>query len=314
MHPPWLSGHDLERPEVVARAVDALESTLRALSTGALDAPQRTLLITGSTLPSRQMLVGSVAWPERDIATVKVTTLTPANLDAGLDLIQGLVIVMDLLTGRPRALIEGGALTGLRTGALAALAARHLSPAPEPVLALVGAGVQARWALRALLGELQVRGLRLASRGAARRDALARWVAPYLGPGQSLEVCDRIEQAVEGADIVCTATSIDGPGPVIEAAWIQGNPLCIALGGANETACEFDPRLVVRFQTIVDDLGAALAEAGELRTANLPANSIAVLADVISGRVRVDTARPRLFRAVGMAAQDLAGALAAMDL
>lgn len=308
----WIAGADLERPETVARTVDSLEAMFRALPSGALTVPARTLLITGDEPPQRQMLVGAAAWPARGVASVKVTTLTPANPEAGRELIQGLVVVMDLATGQPVALIEGGPLTGLRTGALAGLAARHLAGDGGGALAMIGAGVQARCALRALLQEARFDTLRLASRGAARRDALAQWVAPQLGAGQRLEICESVEQAVAGAGMICSATSIDVPGPVIRAEWMAGAPLCIALGGANEDACEFDPAWAARAQVIVEDRAAALEDAGELRAAALPPDALATISEILNGAVRPDLTRPRLFRSVGHAAEDLAGAVAAL--
>jgi ornithine cyclodeaminase len=211
MELPWLNNAELERSDVMVRAVDALEAMFRALPSGALITPERTLVITDDGPPQRQMLTGAASWNARGLASVKLTTLTPNNLKEGRALIQGLVVAVDLVTGQPKALIGGGALTGLRTGALAGLAARHLAVEGDGILAMVGAGVQARWALLALLAEARFRTLRLASRGTARRDALAEWVAPRLTEGQRLEICESVEAAVAGADIVCTATSIDKP-------------------------------------------------------------------------------------------------------
>lgn len=310
---PYLTAADLERPDTMARAIDALEAMFLAAAEGALACPDRTLIVTDDGPPQRQMLTGVAAWNTRDVATVKVTTLTPANPAEGRSLIQGIVIVMELSTGLPVALIEGGALTGLRTGALAGLAARRLVPLEVETLAMIGAGVQARWALLALLGTVRFRTLRLASRGAARLNSLADWVRPRLTPGQHLETSHMLQDAVKGAGIICTATSTDRPACLIPHGWLAPSPLCIALGGANEDACEFDPETAAAAQITVEDRAAALADAGELRAAqaagHIASSDLIPVADILSGAVPPDLQRPRLFRSVGLAAEDLAAAM-----
>lgn len=312
MHLPWLETRDLEQAGVMRRAIDAQAEVLCAAALGAVRAPGRTLLITDAGPPQRQMMTGISAWPERHLAAVKVTTLTPGNPAAGRALIQGLVVVMNLETGAPQLLVEGGALTGLRTGAMAGLAARHLAPSTD-VLAIVGAGVQAQWSLLALMQETEFRVVRIASRGQARLEALAEWLRSRLRANQEVVIAESIKSAVEGAALVCCATSVDHPRPVVDAAWLGADTVCIALGGANETACEIDPQWVRHAQIFVEDRSQALQEAGEIRALGLGPGDLHLLSDIVSGAAPAPMRGRRLFRSVGSAALDLAGVLAVIS-
>ncbi len=80
---------------------------------------------------------------------VKVVSLFPHNPDRGLAFIQAAVLVLDAETGRPVALIEGSALTAIRTGAAGGAAIDLLARPQSRVLAVFGAGVQGRSQLEA---------------------------------------------------------------------------------------------------------------------------------------------------------------------
>ena len=294
------------------RAVDALEALFPAVRKGEISAPDRTLLMTNKAEPHRQLMTGTASWNARDIACVKVTTLTPDNPADGRELINGAVIVLDLKSGTPKLMVEGGALTGLRTGAVAGLAVRHLS-GPVKQLALIGAGVQARWAALSLMQEAEFETLHLASRGAKRRDALADWISARSRPGQSIKVFESARAAVEGCDLVCTATSAHDAGPVLHRAWLSRSALCVALGGANETACEIDPAWAAQATLYVEDRREALSEAGEIRALGVAPEQLTEIADTIEGRSAPCLEGPRLFRSVGSAAMDLAGALTVLE-
>ena len=72
----------------------------------------------------------------------KILTVFPENTQRGLPAIDGLMLLCDYDTGIPQVMMDGKALTALRTGGVGGVAVRHLSPADAHTLAVIGAGVQ----------------------------------------------------------------------------------------------------------------------------------------------------------------------------
>ncbi|WP_415163035.1 hypothetical protein [Ottowia sp.] len=106
-------------------------------------------------------------------AMTKLITFTPGNAGGARPTIQGDVTVFDVATGERRLVLDGPTVTGRRTAAVSALAARRLAPNPDGPMLVVGAGVQGRAHVEAFAAVLGVRRFLIASRGAASAEALA---------------------------------------------------------------------------------------------------------------------------------------------
>ncbi|MDI7250612.1 MAG: ornithine cyclodeaminase family protein, partial [Bacillota bacterium] len=135
-----LTARDVKRALPMERAISACEEAYAACSAGEAAVPLRT------QIPVPRYEGVSVFMPAHlPVATaLKVVSVYPRNPERGLPTIMGMVVLLDATTGAPLALLEGGYLTALRTGAAAGAAARHLAPAGARVAALFGAGVQGR--------------------------------------------------------------------------------------------------------------------------------------------------------------------------
>ena len=313
---PYLSAEVLADKALMGVAIDALGPAFAALARGALQTPERTLMITGDGRPLRQLLTSPIAWAEAASAAVKITTLTPDNPRCGRALIQGLVVLFDLDSGRPRAMLEGGALTALRTGATAGLAARLLARPDAAVMAVIGAGVQARALVDAMLTVRPIGRVHVASRGAKRLTDFARWIASRWGADTEVRVHDTIDAAVAAADIICTATSTEASTPLVRRGMAPGDAFYAAIGGATEVACELDPGLLEGAAVVVETRSGATAEAGEIRAAlangTLRQEQMIELGSLITG-VTLPPDRPIVLRAVGHAVEDLAVADAVIE-
>src|SRR3954471_18621576 len=112
------------------------------LSAGRASMPNR----VGALVPERDGLLAVMPGyvPSMDVLTVKLVSLFPQNADGPLPTHQALIAVFSPETGEPLALIDGTAITALRTGAGSALSVRLLAREGARVLAIVGTGVQAR--------------------------------------------------------------------------------------------------------------------------------------------------------------------------
>ncbi|NEA06559.1 ornithine cyclodeaminase family protein, partial [Streptomyces sp. SID10116] len=126
----------IERLVPMSAAIDALEAVLVAgldpeaePDRGVVDVPGGQLLMMPSATAS--------------YAGVKVATVTPGNADRGLPRIQGLYVLLDGETHTPLALLDGIALTSLRTPAVSGVAVRKLAVPDAGRLVVFGTGPQA---------------------------------------------------------------------------------------------------------------------------------------------------------------------------
>ena len=182
----------------MAAAVDALEEAFRTEEPGS--GPLRTHVET----PAGTLLL-MPATGEAGVG-VKLVSLTPSNRDRGLPFIHASYVLFDAETQAPKAVLDGSALTALRTAAVSALATRSLSGVDAHRLVLFGAGVQARSHLDAMCAVRPVTDLVVVSRSPGPADAL---VAEGLRRGLSARRGE--PDAVGEADLVCTCTTADDP-------------------------------------------------------------------------------------------------------
>ena len=103
---------------------------------------------------------------------VKLVTLTPANPERELPFIGAVYVLFDATTQTPEAILDGAALTALRTAAVSGLATRHLANPDADRLVIFGAGVQARSHLDAMLAVRPIEHVTVVSRTLPRAKAL----------------------------------------------------------------------------------------------------------------------------------------------
>jgi len=247
---------------------------------------------------------------------LKVLTLYDNNPKAGLPFIQALVILSDASTGTPLAILDGGALTALRTGAVGGVAADVLARPDAAIAAIFGAGLQARAQLEALAA---VRELREARVYDPNKDAAAAFVREMsYRLGLVVRAAPDAASALRGADLVATATTSSRPvfadGDVGEGAHIN------AVGVYQPDKAEIPPHTVRWARVVVDQREAAFEEAGDLLQPMAdglfgPEHISTELGEILLGRAfgRTSDAEITLFKSVGLAVQDLYAASHAYD-
>ena len=187
---------------------------------------------------------------------VKWVAVFPDNVARGLPTTSGLIVLDDPATGLPRAVIEAGLVTSLRTGASAGVAARYLARPEAETVAIVGCGVQGRSSLRALAAALP-RLRRVRCRDAV--DAAARAFVDELSrdlPGLDFSICASAPEAVRGADVVVTAIPMDGQAPLLDAGDLPEGALAVAL---DYDAAWTPAAMAACDRVICDDLAQTLA-------------------------------------------------------
>lgn len=217
--------------------------------------------------------------------SVKVATGFYGNPARGLPVGNGIVWVFDAETGFPAAILQdNGYLTELRTGAAGAVAADALARRAVRRVAVVGAGVQARYQLEALLLVREPVEAVVASRDAGRAAAYAAEMTAL--HRVAVRVAQSAREAVEGADLVITATPARMP--IVADAWIAPGTHLTAMGSDLPEKQELEPALLARAIVVADSRAQALTQ-GEAHHAVaaglLDPASVRELGDVLEGRV-----------------------------
>jgi ornithine cyclodeaminase/alanine dehydrogenase-like protein (mu-crystallin family) len=300
---PFLDADALRSAVSAVELIDAVEQAYRDVAGGrdASPARSRVAMPNGDLLLMPGLRRGGLG------ASVKLVTVTPANAARGLPTIQAVVVWIDAETGAPLALLDGTELTAMRTGAGTGAATRLLARADASVLALIGAGAQALWQVRAVMAVRPIREVRIYARGPTR-DALAA----RLSVSARVVAVGSAREAIDGADIVCCATTSNDP--VLDAAWVCPGTHVNAIGAFRPDMVELPAELFRRAALVsVDSRGAALAEAGDVLAANAAGDLVE--GDLIEiGSLPPDYAGTRdpeaitIFKSVGLAIQDVAAA------
>lgn len=307
-----LTREDLEAILDIRTVIDAVERGLVEHARGTVSMPPRHLHPLderGTTFVMSAYLAGMEA------LAVKVVSEVSSNRERGLAAIQGAVLLLDPETGRPLALLDGGVLTALRTGAAGALAARALSVVDAQVAGVLGTGTQARTQVEGLWVVRDLRVVKAYSPTQAHVRRFCEEVAERLGV--DAVVADGPREVVEESDVVITATNARSP--VLEGAWLEPGVHVTSIGGG--PAFELDAEAYRRARVVVDWREGALEEAEDLKAAiaqgALTAGDIhAELGELVAGMKegRTSPEEITLFRSVGMALLDATTAATAYQI
>ncbi|MFQ6052638.1 MAG: ornithine cyclodeaminase family protein [Candidatus Bathyarchaeia archaeon] len=300
-----LSDADVGRLLSMGEAIDAVERAFGEYAKGSVLMPPRSTMMLDrfggsiSLMPSYLMETGALA--------TKVISIYPRNPERGLPTTVAWIVVNDPETGMLEALLDGTYLTAVRTGAVTGVAARYLAPRGSRVAAVIGCGVQGRTQAWAVAEICELEAIRVFD---VSRERMRRF-ADEMGAELGVEVsaAGSGEEAVEGADIVVTATT--SKEPVIRREWLGDEVHVSAIGSFYPDHRELDTETVKEAKVVVDSREAALEEAGDLiiplREGAITEDHIyAELGDLVLGRKRGRTRGDGLtvFKSVGLAIQD----------
>lgn len=260
------------------------------------------------TLPEGDFRTMPASLPSLSLTGVKVVNVHPGNPARGLPTVMALIIILDIATGMPVAIINATKLTDMRTGAAGAIAAKYLSPKKEIVLGLIGTGRQAEAQYRAISRELEICEIKCWSRNSLHAEKFAREIKDYTARSVPVEkACD--------CDVLVTTTP--SREPVVMNEWVHDGTHINAIGADAPGKQELDPLLLRRGQVFVDDIAQA-AHSGEInvplkRGIFTPEEIAGTIGEVVIGMKRRE--RPdqiTIFDSTGLAIQDLAIAAIAM--
>ena len=309
----FLNRTELEALLPYGECIEVMAEALAALARGEAVQPLRSVC----WLPDRRgglgvmpgALLSGAGGETGEVLGLKVITIFPGNHAQGEESHLGVVLIFEADLGRPVALLEAASVTAIRTAAVSALATRLLAREDAGDLALLGTGVQARTHLAALREVRPLRRVRVWSRDAGHarhfaEEAAARYALP-------VEPTLSAQEAVAGADLICTVTSAREP--VLAGDWLAPGAHVNAVGACTPVTRELDTAAVVRARLFVDRRESALNEAGDflipLREGAVGKDHIqGELGDLLLGRLpgRRTPEEITLFKSLGIAVEDLA--------
>lgn len=280
---------EISTPEIVER----MEKLIRGqVAAQVWAAPKAALTPPGG----RYLMATLSASDEPALMAVKALVVNPENPQQGLASINSSIILLNSVTGVPVATMDGNWITGVRTAAATAVAAKRMANADSSVIAFIGCGVQAHSHLEVLNALFPLAEVHAFGRGERNRDALCATARELkLNAVASATAKD----AVSTADIIVTSIPITAKvDPFVDARWLKPGAFLsstdIALPLVSESMSAFD-------RIIVDDLAQEASMPTPMVDPELVQGDIAgLVTDSVSGRERDTDRTAFIFRAVAL--------------
>jgi ornithine cyclodeaminase/alanine dehydrogenase-like protein (mu-crystallin family) len=254
------------------------------------------------------------AWVPGKFAGVKVVNVMPGNSDRKLPAVAAQYLLSDGKTGEMLALVDGGELTARRTAAASALASRYLSRPDASRLLVLGTGRVAQNLVAANMCVRPIKEVTVWGRSAQSAEKLAGEVAEQLGVKAG--IAEDLDEALKTADIVSAATLSSEP--LVKGELLKPGTHVDLVGAFKPNMRESDDALVKRAEIYVDTREGCLSEGGDIfqplqsgviSEADISADLFELCRKEHPGRASSDAVT--MFKSVGAALEDLAGAMLA---
>jgi len=285
--------------------IEVMEAAMIAASEASMLIPPRTLFQLQddsgffAVMPGASLQMGGYG--------AKIVSYHPSNTTRGRPAIQGFVVLFDHQFGQPLALIDGGAITNIRTAAASALATRLLARADAKTCGIIGAGALASFHIEAMRAVRPVQEFVVWARRPEQARALA---AKHSEPGSArFRVTDNPADA-GACDLVCTTTA--SAVPVLKGAWVRPGAHVNLVGAHGLNTREADSELIVKSALYIDLLESVRNEGGDVM---IPLNEGAITENHIIGEIgqllkrdipgRKDDEQITVYNSLGITSQDL---------
>jgi alanine dehydrogenase len=293
---------DFEGVHRLAGVGSLIEPLRRAFALPAVSPGRAHYDLPGPAEPRTLLLMP--AWQPAGGIGVKIVTIFADNGARGLPTVNAAYLLLSGQDGQPRALIDGRALTLIRTAAVSALAADLLAPATPEVLLMVGTGALSRHLVEGHLAVRSYASVLVWGRDARKAAAV---VHDLRARGWPVHVAESLETAVRAADVISCATLAEQP--LIKGAWLKAAHHLDLVGSFKPAMREADDDCWLGAFVAVDTR-AALEESGDLieplARGLIAPQQVALLGDLVAPGGAHRTAANTVFKSVGVAHADLA--------
>lgn len=290
-----------------------VEKAFAELSDGSANMPQRTPIPvpdhSGVALfmPAYMKKLGALG--------AKIVTVYKENMPKyNLPTVLGTIVILDERTGNAEAIMDGGFITAMRTGAVSGIATKYMAKEDAITAAILGSGVQAKTQVWATMEARSLKEYWVFSLDPA--DQIEKFCEEMNYKHRiPFKIAESAEEAVSKADVLTLATS--SKDPIIKAEWLKPGCHINGIGSHAPAMRELDEDTILKARVIADLKEACLAEAGDFL---IPMNEgrfkedmiVGDLGGVVTGNVKGRTSDEEitLFKSVGLAIQDISTALA----
>jgi alanine dehydrogenase len=308
-----IGAHDLRALVPMATAVELMKQVFAQYSEGGTISPIRTPveLPDGSGVSLFMPAYVGATGEGTAALGAKIVSVFGGNIARGLPTINAVVVVLDPETGQPIGIIEGASVTALRTGAVSGAATDLMAREDASILTVIGGGAQGVTQAAAVCSVRSINEIRIVDPSSDMRSSFSSRLAEWIDsvPDINLSIAEP-QAALDGADIVCTATT--SKTPVFEDGWIGPGTHINAVGAFTPEMQEIPDSTVARSRIVVDAVEAILHEAGDIiqplqRGVITEADIQVELGHVVLGRSpgRASAGEVTFFKSVGNAIQDM---------
>ena len=285
----YLNHLDIEALQITDDEIlGAIEASLAAQGRGETVIEPRMHIQPGVANGHFNVLRGAIGGPI-DSAGVKVVGDFVDNYKLGYPSEFGVLVLFNPHNGMPKAIVEAGGITDMRTGAVTAVGAKYLARKNSKILGHIGARGSSYWNVRLLNHLFDFDEIRVHSRRPESRNSFAARLEKDLG--KKIIVTEDWRSCVEGADIVVEASRLNEPTPMLKTEWIKPSAFVVPYG--TMSAIELSLTDIMQ-KLVVDDWGQckggpfgslrAHVNAGKLSEQTLHAEMGQIVAGLKKGR------------------------------
>ncbi|MDQ1267192.1 MAG: hypothetical protein QG635_2346 [Bacteroidota bacterium] len=297
--------------------MDIVEKAFAELYEGSALMPQRTPIPVAENegvalfMPAFMKGLGAIG--------AKIVTVYKNNPSKyGLPTVLGTIMLLDPKTGKAEAIMDGGFITAMRTGAVSGVATKYMANPDAGTATIIGSGIQAQTQVWATCEAKKFEKYFVFSIDPPEKiDEFCREMEAK--HGGSFIRANSAEEAVRAADVLTLATSAKDP--LIQYEWLKPGCHINGIGAHAPAMREIDEKTVLNSRIIADLASACLAEAGEfiipMNEGKFNKEMIAGdLGAVVTGKLPGRTSHDEItiFKSVGLAIQDISTALAVFNL
>ena len=245
--------------------------------------------------------------PSDDVVACKLVSVYPSNGKLGISSHIVYVLLFQASSGKLLSIMEGESITKRRTAATSALSAKWLAPENPKILSILGAGHQALAHMQVLLDQYPgLKQIKLWNYRKSSAIRLAEEVSGWLTKEQWIEVFDEVDECVQDADLIVTATFATKP--VLKGTKLRSDDVhLMSVGAPRPDWSEIEPEVWNASQVYVDSFAGAQAESGDI--INSQCNIVDELGSIIGNSLNTGSKNQRtIFKSLGLAVEDLVAA------
>ncbi|XP_058477110.1 ketimine reductase mu-crystallin [Solea solea] len=302
--PVLLWGSEVEELLTYTALIPRLEEALAKFSAGDRAEVLQPVRTTVPLSKHRGFMGLMPAYMENDgVLSTKMVCFYNREPGSTLPATQATVVLLDPEYGNVKAVMDGEAITAMRTAAVSAISAKLLMRPDAEVLTILGTGKQALSHYNVFTEIFSFKEVRVWSRSRERAEIFSRSVC---GP---VMVCASVEEAVKGADAIVTVTR--STEPVLLGQWVKPGAHIAAVGACRPDWRELDDALMKESVVYVDSRDGAMKESGDVILSG--AEVFAELGEVINGTKPAQREKTTVFKSLGMGVEDAASAKVVFD-